>query len=141
MTHTLVPKEPTEEIIYAMEDAYKATRVSGVSGQTIEAAWNAAHAKMIAAYKAAIVAAISPDFCYECGGTYMLGPVCLTCNPEMRPDAVKALVEAALRVAKSGGNTSDHMTACEKTMGTTHPCTCGATALRTALRPFLKGGE
>ena len=56
-------------------------------------------------------------------------------------DAVKALVEAALRVAKSGGNTSDHMTACEKTMGATHPCTCGATALRSALRPFLKEGE
>ena len=57
------------------------------------------------------------------------------------PDAVKALVEAALRVAKSGGNTSDHMTACEKTMGDTHPCTCGAIALRAALRPFLKEGE
>jgi hypothetical protein len=27
----------------------------------------------------------------------------------------------------------DHMTACEKTMGDTHPCTCGADALRRAL--------
>jgi hypothetical protein len=24
----------------------------------------------------------------------------------------------------------DHMTACDKTMGDTHPCTCGANALR-----------
>lgn len=27
----------------------------------------------------------------------------------------------------------DHMTACERTMGATHPCTCGADALRSAL--------
>ncbi len=27
----------------------------------------------------------------------------------------------------------DHMTACEKTMGATHPCTCGADGMRSVL--------
>lgn len=29
----------------------------------------------------------------------------------------------------------DHMSACDKTMGDTHPCTCGAIEARTLLRP------
>ena len=31
---------------------------------------------------------------------------------------------------------SDHMTACDRTMGDTHPCTCGADEARRVLNPF-----
>lgn len=35
----------------------------------------------------------------------------------------------------------DHMTACERTMGATHPCTCGADALRAALTNVLSATD
>jgi len=35
----------------------------------------------------------------------------------------------------------DHMTACERTMGSTHPCTCGADALRAALTNVLSATD
>lgn len=31
----------------------------------------------------------------------------------------------------------DHMTACDRTMGATHPCTCGANAVRRLLSEYL----
>lgn len=35
--------------------------------------------------------------------------------------------------AKAMLGPDDHMTACERTMGATHPCTCGADALRAVI--------
>lgn len=35
----------------------------------------------------------------------------------------------------------DHMTACERTMGASHPCTCGATDIRRVLASVDSGRE
>jgi hypothetical protein len=42
-----------------------------------------------------------------------------------------AALRAALRKLLSVPG--DHMTACDRTMGATHPCTCGANAIRALL--------
>lgn len=50
-----------------------------------------------------------------------------------RDEAVKqrdGLLTALKRLLRADG---DHMTACDRTMGATHPCTCGANAARKLL--------
>ena len=56
----LVPVEPDEMQIVQMRDAFKATRASGIGGQTIEATFAADYAREIAAYRAAIASAPEP---------------------------------------------------------------------------------
>ena len=56
----LVPVEPDQMQIIKMRDAFKATRVSGVGGQTIEATFALDYAREIAAYRAALAAAPEP---------------------------------------------------------------------------------
>lgn len=46
---------------------------------------------------------------------------------------VSALEGAARKMLWDGGGRPDHMSACERTMGDTHPCTCGAEAFRKIL--------
>ena len=56
----LVPVEPDEMQVIKMRDAFKATRVSGVGGQTIDATFAADYAREIAAYRAALAAVPEP---------------------------------------------------------------------------------
>lgn len=53
----LVPKEPSEEQIEAMVDAYRTTRRPGVCGMTIDAQFRAEFAPWFAAYRAMLSAA------------------------------------------------------------------------------------
>jgi hypothetical protein len=47
-----------------------------------------------------------------------------------RRDECSALRAALKKLLAAPG---DHMTACDRTMGATHPCTCGANAIRALL--------
>lgn len=53
----LVPKEPREEQIEAMREAYRNSRRNGISGMTIEAQFRAEYAPEFAAYRAMLAAA------------------------------------------------------------------------------------
>ena len=48
------------------------------------------------------------------------------------------LAELLERMLTDAAGSPDHMTACERTMGATHPCTCGADQAR-ALLAKIKG--
>lgn len=55
-----VPREPDEIITYAIREAWRNTRVSGVCGMSLEAQWRNGFAREIAAYRAMLAAAQEP---------------------------------------------------------------------------------
>ena len=54
--------------------------------------------------------------------------------------AAPQLAELLERMLTDVAGSPDHMTACERTMGATHPCTCGADQAR-ALLAEIKGAK
>ena len=52
----IIPNEPTEEIIEAMNEAYRSTRRTGAGGMTIDSQWRREYAPEIAAYRAILAA-------------------------------------------------------------------------------------
>jgi len=56
----LVPREPDEDLIRAMNDGYRSVRRQGASGMSIDAQWRAEYGPEIAAYRALLAASPSP---------------------------------------------------------------------------------
>lgn len=72
---------------------------------------------------------LAMEFHDRCEAAYKAG------RPVVVPwDEAERVKWALFVLAQMLGAENDHMTACDRTMGATHPCTCGADKARALLK-------